>query len=517
MGNVNGTEEGPNACNCGNPNCRNGGGMPAGFMQMMQMLTGRRTNPWETKSQEVCSLIRENNKESVQNALKEFESVTSRAFLVRILIENIEDNTEIRNVVNQVFPDFLRDVQIVTEESDGLPVTKALKACFTANLFKNEIRDRVNTLYQGDVGMEQLPLLASVAVSSVRNVDHDLASSFVSLLLRKIDWDATSNAGAYSILAELLHFAGRDPVLKDIFDQCWTVVESTSRRQDDDGVAFLAITSMIKTLLQQDGVSSDLLLKLFTVLNDMPEDEKKIDSIATCVVYGLKEKNKQFVRSALGFSIFATYPLDGADAIILYSTVLSGRVIVHCGSDEPEDNEMVEKSIRQAFMAATAVNRDDHTDMIVGPISHLIGAHTEFVPYIAQELISMYKSNSVSMQTTGIYSTLAAMILTQGAFQVDLVTDEQATALIQTVLDTPNPWVFQGTKMAIAMMVVPVIALKNRLPELCGRFMDWVRANIEHLKPFEPLLRNCITMLDSKDEEVAAPFREQLTAFLDLF
>ena len=88
--------------------------------------------------------------------------------------------------------------------------------------------------------------------------------------------------------------------------------------------------------------------------------------------------------------------------------------------------------------------------------------------------------------------------------------------MIQTVLDTPNPWVFSGTKSAIAMMVVPVLVLKSRIPELCNRYMDWVRANVEQLKPFEENLRKCETLLDSQDEELATSFKAQLNEFLSL-
>ncbi len=86
---------------------------------------------------------------------------------------------------------------------------------------------------------------------------------------------------------------------------------------------------------------------------------------------------------------------------------------------------------------------------------------------------------------------------------------------MRTVLDTPNPWTFEGTRATIALMVIPVLIFKDRFPELCDRYMDWARANINHLKPHADQLRNFMNV-DLPNEEQNAIFKERLTEFLNL-
>lgn len=503
MGNVNGTEE----------------GCPEGLMQMLQMLGQNRSNPWEEKARTVSTFIREGDTDTAKTAIQEFESPQALAYLVRELINN--DGEQFSNTLDEIFPVFLSKVELTSEESDGSPITRAFRLCFERSRFTPMIYNRVVALYAGEVQPEMLPILASVCMSSARqSTSSDHTVSLIRLFLSKVDWKTTKNSGTTTILGDIMVLLSSSP--SDIFTECWNVIKTISERQDEDGTHFLALMSIVKTMLESN-VSDDVqsyvnkaAADITSIIRKMPEDKRKGLCLATLVTLGIKSRNHAFLQQVI--STISDFPLDESESLNVHGSALLGGVVLHCrGENVSEDEALVRRLTQTALLSATVAKSGRSTDFVVQALAHLVDSHgAEFTPFILEQLNLMYRMNSASLTTNTIFARIASLALCGTVLEGNATTDEQITSVIETLLNTPNPFKLKGTINTIGLMIIPVLLLQERLPELHTRYMNWVRENSEHFKPMREALNEYMNMTDSQDEKYAIMLRNGLTEFFKL-
>jgi hypothetical protein len=550
MGNTQGLENGPTTgeCVCGRPGCRNANmmGSPEAFMRMLNMV-GKRTNPWKEKAQTVgqlltASVVPDANTDELIEAISKFrpflentedkDGFQAIGYLLVELLKNFNEETRDTAIpyVQEIFGAFL--TRITVRDGNQDIVSEMFEALSRAGLTSEctRVYQHFVTIYEGDVEFDDLAILAETAVVAtevaiVRGEEwrSEQATQFTELFISKVNWREVDKSTPFRVLANILYATSYTPAFEPLFNICWQAVELTTASDREDDTQFAAIGTMIKTIskiISKADLADDQLLKVHEVLDrlqaflfETPGD-KRYTVLGNTLMYQATAMNYGAIRRIMEF--LNKYPLAEEDSFKVHTNAFTGAVIVHCGKHSiPADDESIRTTMRNALIAATTATEFE-SNQIMEMLSHVATNHSEFIPYLVEQITFMYRTNSASPLTTNIFAAVVAPLIIKSVCHPEGgLTDEQITNLVNLVRQTPWPWSFKSKTACIAMMIIPVLTLKIRLPQVHASYMNWVVENLEHFQIYKERIQEAKDMCD-EHEETRAIFNEGLEQFLEL-